>query len=293
MKFLRPVAACGIAAIAAGSVTLAAAPVAATAAATTAYHRPSASYLVQARSALVRFLGHSHPGAMFVHQARPHTSHAPTAESTYNWSGYADESSTDGTFTKVSGSWTVPTVTCTAEDTINSVWVGLDGATSSTVEQDGTLQWCFEDKATYYTWYEMYPAGTVSVGTTVKPGDKISASVSRSSTSYTLKVTDSTTSGNNVSETATCAATTCLDTSAEWISERSAFSIGIAPLADYKTWSLSSASETASGKTGSISGYATSDEITMVDATDSYDLATVSALNSKGNGFSTTWKNSY
>ncbi len=82
-------------------------------------------------------------------------------------------SSTNGTFTKVSGAWTVPTVTCTNEDRITSDWVGLDGFSSSTVEQDGTVSQCFEGQAVYYTWYEMYPAGTIAVGTSVAAGDKI------------------------------------------------------------------------------------------------------------------------
>ena len=118
-------------------------------------------------------------------------------------------------------------MTCTAEDRITSDWVGLDGFSSSTVEQDGTVSQCFEDQAVYYTWYEMYPAGTIAVGTTVAPGDKISASVSRSGSAYTLALTDSTHSANSFSKHATCATTTCLDTSAEWIAERPAYSIGI------------------------------------------------------------------
>ena len=52
----------------------------------------------------------------------------------------------------------------------------------------------------YYTWYEMYPADSVEVGTGVQAGDAITASVVRSGTSYTLQVTDSTTSGNNINQ---------------------------------------------------------------------------------------------
>ena len=151
-----------------------------------------------------------------------------------------DTSTTHGAFSRVSGAWTTPKVVCTAEDTITSEWVGIDGANSTTVEQDGTIGWCFEGKPTYFTWYEMYPAGTIEVGKTLQPGDKITAVVARTGTTYKLTVVDSTRTGDNVSKTATCAATTCVDTSDEWIAERSSFSIGIAPLADYGTWTLSS-----------------------------------------------------
>ena len=143
-------------------------------------------------------------------------------------------------------------MTCSAEDQITSNWVGLDGFNSCTVEQLGTISWCFQGTPTYFTWYEMFPAGTVEVGTTLKPGDKITASVTRTGTSYALKLTDSTTSGNNISVTKTCALATCVDTSAEWISERPSFSIGIVPQAHYNAFKLTSGSVTANGKTTTI-----------------------------------------
>ena len=136
-------------------------------------------------------------------------------------------------------------MTCTAEDRITSDWVGLDGFSSSTVEQDGTVSQCFEGRAVYYSWYEMYPAGTIAVGTTVAAGDKIKASVSRSGSAYTLALTDSTRGANSFTKHATCATTTCPDTSAEWIAERPAYSIGIAPEAQFATVPFSAASETA------------------------------------------------
>jgi hypothetical protein len=257
-----------------------------------AAHRPSARFLADARTALVHYLRHDHQPADFVHRGRAGSIRGTTATSTFNWSGYADSATTDGAFTKVSGTWNTPKVTCTAEDTITSEWVGIDGFTSSTVEQDGTLDWCFEGTATYFTWYEMYPAGTIEVGTSLAPGDSITATVSRNGTNYTLSLTDAAHPANSFSKTATCAAATCLDTSAEWIAERPAFSIGIAPLADYITWKVTGATETASGKTGTISSFSPNDVLTMVDATDSYNLSTSSDLTT-GNSFITTWHNSY
>jgi|SRR5579875_582257 len=255
-----------------------------------AYHQPSARFLHQARTALVKYLSHDHPTLMLAHKGA--RTNAVTKDESYNWSGYADTSTKAQTFTKVSGSWTAPSVTCSAEDQITSEWVGLDGATTGTVEQDGTIGWCYEGKATYFTWYEMYPAGTIEVGTTLAPGDKIAASVTRSSTKYTLKLTDSTHTANSFTKTATCALATCLDESAEWIAERSSFSIGIAPLAHYNAFKLTSGAETASGKAGTIGSYSTVDELTMIDATGAYNLSVPTALTG-GNAFSTSWKNSY
>jgi len=254
-------------------------------------HAPSARFLAEARTALVHYLRHHHPQVMLVHTGA-HAVKNVTAATAYNWSGYADTSGTHQAFTKVSGSWTTPSVTCSAEDQITSNWVGLDGFNSNTVEQLGTLSWCFQGKPVYFTWYEMYPAGTTEVGTTVQPGDKIAASVTRTGTSYALKLTDSTHTGNNISVTKTCALATCLDTSAEWISERPSFSIGIVPQAHYNAFKITNGAQTSSGKAGTIGSGTGVNSITMIDATSSYNLNTVSTLTG-GNSFSTTWKNSY
>jgi Peptidase A4 family len=258
-----------------------------------AHHQPSTRLLAQARTALVRYLRHNHSTLMLAHPVgRRRGADGVTLKASWNWSGYADVSTKSGAFTKVAGSWTISAVTCTAEDTLVSQWVGLDGYTSATAEQEGTLSWCFGGKAFYYTWYEMYPNSTVDVGTSPQAGDKITASVTRSSASYTLKLTDATNTANSFTEKASCATSTCLDTSAEWIAERPSFSIGMAPLADYGAWTVTGGTEIANGVTGTIGSYATVDQIEMVDATDSYVLSTPSTLITN-KSFTTTWDNSY
>ena len=299
MRALRSLFLVGSAAALSGALAVSAVTAGATAApaarpATVQAHL-TAKFRSEARAALVKDLNRNHGTAWFVH-GRPSTTAGianSSATDSYNWAGYADVSGTHGTFTKVSGAWTVPSVTCTAEDRITSDWVGLDGFSSSTVEQDGTVSQCFEGRAVYYSWYEMYPAGTIAVGTTVAAGDHIQASVSRSGSSYTLALTDSTHGANSFTKHATCATTTCLDTSAEWIAERPAYSIGIVPEAQFATVPFSAASETAAGRTSTISGYrGTNYDMTTIDATGSYDIAAVSGLTG-GNAFKAMWKNSY
>ena len=291
MRLLRYLIVSGSAAAMAGAVTFSGVTAATVAAPARVSHAPSARFLAEARTALVHYLRRHHPQAMLVHTGA-HAVKNVTAATAYNWSGYADTSGTHQAFTKVSGSWTTPSVTCSAEDQITSNWVGLDGFNSNTVEQLGTLSWCFQGKPVFFTWYEMYPAGTTEVGTTVQPGDKIAASVTRTGTSYALKLTDSTHTGNNISVTKTCALATCLDTSAEWISERPSFSIGIVPQAHYNAFKITNGAQTSSGKAGTIGSGTGVNSITMIDATSSYNLNTVSTLTG-GNSFSTTWKNSY
>jgi len=293
MRLLRYLIVSGSAAAMAGAVTLTGVTATTVAAPARVHHAaPSARFLSEARTALVKYLRHSHPQAMLVHTRPAHAVKNVTASSSFNWSGYADTATKHQTFTKVSGAWTTPSVTCNAEDQITSDWVGLDGFNSNTVEQLGTISWCFQGAPTYFTWYEMFPKGTVEVGTALKPGDKISASVTRTGTSYALKLTDATTAGNNISVTKTCALATCVDTSAEWISERPSFSIGIVPQAHYNAFKITAGSVTANGHTTTIGAGPGVNSITMVDATNTYNLNTASTLTT-GNAFSTTWKNSY
>jgi hypothetical protein len=293
MRLLRYLIVSGSAVAMAGVVTLSGVTATTVAAPARAGHAPSARFLAEARTALVHYLRHNHPQAMLVHTRHAHAVKNVTAIGSYNWSGYADIASTAQTFTKVSGAWTAPSVTCSAEDQVTSNWVGLDGFNSNSVEQLGTVGWCYRGTPIYYTWYEMFPAAPVQVSTALKPGDKISASVTRTGTSYALKLTDATTAGNNISVTKTCALTKCKDTSAEWISERPAFNTtGTVPQAHYNAFKITSGAQTSSGTAGTIGSGPGVNAITMIDSTQAYNLNTVSGLTG-GNSFSTTWKNSY
>jgi hypothetical protein len=294
MHLLRYLILSGSAAAMAGAVTLTGATATGVAAPARASHAPSARLPLEARTALADYLRHNHPQAMLAHPGHAQAIKNVAAVAAFNWAGYADTTTKAQAFTKVSGSWTVPSVTCSAEDQITSDWVGLDGFNSSTVEQLGTTSWCYKGKAVYYTWYEVFrPGGSAhQVSTAVKPGDKISASVARTGTSYAFKLTDSTTSGNNFSVTKTCRLAVCKDTSAEWISERPSFSIGMVPQAHYDAFKITNGSQTSTGRTTTIGAGPGVNAITMIDATQSYNLSTVSALTG-GNSFSTSWKNSY
>lgn len=204
--------------------------------------------------------------------------------SSTNWSGYADTSST---FSTVTAHWTEPSASCTSATSLAAFWVGIDGYSSSSVEQDGTLIECYLGTAYQYTWWEMYPTNDIQVvGSTLAAGDSITSSVVRSGTSYTLKVTDSTHSADSFSTTQTCSS--CANSSAEWIAEAPSGSSGVYPLSHFSTWTASSATVTGSSGAGVISSY-TDDEITMIDSS-SRVKAQPGALNSSGNGFSVTWE---
>jgi hypothetical protein len=203
-----------------------------------------------------------------------------------NWSGYAD---TGSGFSTVTGSWTEPGVSCTSTTSLAAFWVGLDGYSSSSVEQDGTLIECYRGAAYYYTWWEMYPTNAIQVvGSTLHAGDSIAASVVRSGTSYTLKVTDSSRPADSFSTTQTCSS--CANSSAEWIAEAPSGSSGVYPLSDFGSWTESGATVKAGSTSGVISSF-TDDELTMINSSGA-TKALPGALNSSGNGFGVTWERS-
>lgn len=204
-----------------------------------------------------------------------------------NWSGYAD---TGSSFSKVSASWTEPSATCSSRsEQLAAFWVGIDGYSSSSVEQDGTLIECYQRVAYQYTWWEMYPTNAIQVvGQTLAAGDAITSTVTRSGTNYTLSVTDSTHTANSFTETETCSS--CANSSAEWIAEAPSSSSSVYPLADFGSWTASNASVTEGSTSGTISSF-TDDEITMIDSS-GQTKALPGSLNSSGNSFPVTWERS-
>jgi Peptidase A4 family len=160
------------------------------------------------------------PGGLFrpAPGARPSTAHGHAIVYSSNWSGYAV---TGSTFKTVSASWTQPAITCTSGDgqTDMSPWVGIDGYSSSTVEQTGSSGDCNGATPDYYAWYEMYPRNVIVIKHTVKPGDKFTATVAHTSgTKYKLTLKDVTEGWTNT----VTKSITAKDDSAEAVMEMAA-----------------------------------------------------------------------
>lgn len=138
-----------------------------------------------------------------------------------NWSGYIalPEAKKATAFRYVQANYSVPSVNCGVTPTAFAYqWVGLDGDTDGTVEQDGVGSYCIGGTPTYFAWSEMYPAG-VDVQFYLNPGDAVESSVYYNSTAktYTLYLIDQT-SGQTFNATTKCAST-CNNSSAEVITE--------------------------------------------------------------------------
>lgn len=204
----------------------------------------------------------------------------PSNSTSTTWAGYA---ATGGTFTDVSASWKQPTASCaTGETSYSSFWVGLDGNTSSTVEQIGTDSDCVNGVPTYYAWYEPYPKLPVQVPLTVSPGASISASVHTDGRGL-FTVTISVNGGRPFSAQFKLRRADL--SSAEVIAEAPSSNHGprgVLGLTDFGVVSFTGA--TVDGQ--DIGSYAT-DEIQMVQA-DGSAKATTSGLKG-GDAFTVTW----
>lgn len=179
----------------------------------------------QAKAARLR--RHHRPMEMF--RKRDQT----TAES-YNWSGYA-VTGAKGSVSAVTASWIVPAVSCSSalDDTSGAAafWVGIDGWTSTTVEQIGTDSDCATPSGaasttpTYYAWYEFYPQNSYYIGNpntgfrgyVVQPGDVMAAEVkANGGGSFTVILSDTTKGWTFLT---TSNVPNAQQTSAEWITE--------------------------------------------------------------------------
>ncbi len=236
-----------------------------------------------------------------------------TATSSTNWAGWAD---INDTFKTVSSQWTEPTVNCSAPSTssggggllgglggllgggggggtspttYSSFWVGLDGYSSSSVEQDGTSADCTSSGPDYYAWYEMYPSGEAPLSSTqyhVNAGDVMTGTVSFNATSnaYTLSLSDQ---QGKWTYSTTIAESGLARSSAEFVaeapSECSILYCDPLPLSNFGTATFFNASAAdGSGQLKPISAFSDA-AIEMVD--NGTTLAQPGALNASGNGF--------
>jgi len=228
------------------------------------------------------------------------TDHGDGTATSTNWSGYAVLGSS---FTWAKGSWIVPTATCTGvtRDQYAAFWVGLDGYSSTTVEQTGTLSDCDGATPNYYAWYEFYPRALFEItDLPIKPGNVISALVyyNSSTEKFEIKIVNETTGRSFATSEAVSGA---VRSSAEWITEAPCCTSGggILPLADFGTvsfgkdstgiaatnWALDSSHEGAIGSFAAVNVI----EINKRATSSSPETSDCSALSSDKTSFTCTW----
>ena len=208
-----------------------------------------------------------------------------------HWSGYiiglGDLQNKSEGVSSITGTWIVPEIKYSENNTYSSVWVGVGGYGETSLIQAGTEQHCENGRITYFAWYELLPA-TITTITTVEisPGDQITTSITlvdHAKNSWLITLVDQTT-GESFQKTVTYDSTR---QTAEWIVERPTVNNQISTLANFNQATLTDCSTTINGVTGSIKDF-TYTKAVMVDSMDN-ELVKTSALSSDGSSFNVTY----
>lgn len=105
----------------------------------------------------------------------------PIDQADLKWAGYAvayNFSDPKPVITAVSGSWIVPQVKISHNDTFSAIWVGIGGTFGHTLIQAGTEQDSINGITYYSAWYEILPFDAVTITTMeISPGDTITTSI--------------------------------------------------------------------------------------------------------------------
>jgi len=177
--------------------------------------------------------------------SQPNPFSSPGRDTSHNWSGYA---SSDGKFTSVSGTWTVPQITSTGTPGVGATWVGIGGVTSTDLIQAGTQETDMGSGRVQYTaWIEMLPRASQQIPFSVHPGDSVTVDIAEQTAgNWQISFANNTT-GQTYQRTVRY---TSSHSSAEWVVEApSASGAGILPLDNFGTIAFSAASATENGQT--------------------------------------------
>jgi len=183
---------------------------------------------------------------------------ASVTSSSSNWSGYA---ASGGTFTSVTATWTVPTVTATSSGA-DATWVGIGGLTSNDLIQAGT-QAMVDGSGTveYSSWIEMLPQSSRNVPLSVSAGDSVTVTIAQQTGNDWLITMKNNTTKGTYSVTVQYSSS---NSSAEWVQEAPSVGRGLVSLDQFGTVQFSGASAVRDGKTMSLSALGAK-AITMIN----------------------------
>jgi Peptidase A4 family len=209
-----------------------------------------------------------------------------------HWSGYIislDLQNKSEGVSSISGTWTVPEIAYSENNTYSSVWVGVGGYGEKTLIQAGTEQHCENGRISYFAWYELLPASitTEGINLDIQPGDRVTTSitlVNEEKGSWLITIVDET-EGRFFQITVDYPQST--RKTAEWIVERPTVNGKISTLADFNQVTLTDCTTTINGVTGSIQNF-TFTKAVMVGSLDN-DLVQTSTLGSDGSSFTVTY----
>jgi hypothetical protein len=202
---------------------------------------------------------------------------ASVTSSSSNWSGYA---ASGGTFTSVTATWTVPTISPSTSGA-DATWVGIGGLTSNDLIQAGT-QAMVDGSGTveYSSWIEMLPQSSRNVPLSVSAGDSVTVTLTQQSgNDWLITMKNNTTNGSyNVTVQYSSS-----NSSAEWVQEAPSVGRGLVSLDQFGTIQFNGASAVRDGKTMSASALGAK-AITMING-QGQAIAQPSTIGNDGSSF--------
>jgi hypothetical protein len=216
------------------------------------------------------------------------------AEASANWAGYSTATNMDdpepGSVSRITGMWKLPDIYCRNpfQDYFSSFWIGIDGFSSSSVEQIGTEADCINGMEVYSAWYEMYPLPSQDTNLTLSPGDLIYAEINYLyNETFNLTLIDITT-GESFSVLEKNSSPERV--SAEWIVESPSVNNKIVPLTNFGPFTFINATVTINNHTGSINDSAWHYKAIVMEDASHRIRAIPSLLKNKGDSFQVVWE---
>lgn len=196
-----------------------------------------------------------------------------------NWSGYV---STGGTFTYVTGTWTIPqNKNSSIVPNGDATWVGIGGVQGRDLIQAGTQSITDSTgQPNFQAWYELLPQYSQQIPITVNPGDSVTVTIGQqSSILWNISFADNT---NSQKYQTTVRYSSSLS-SAEWIQEMLSVNRGLLPLDNFGNVNFTAGYAVKNGVKQSIA-QSGAQAVTMVDSLGQI-LAEPSSLGSNGVSF--------
>jgi len=201
---------------------------------------------------------------------------ASVTSSSSNWSGYA---ASGGTFTSVTATWTVPTVSATSPGA-DATWVGIGGLESQDLIQAGTQAMVDGTGVAYTAWIEMLPQSSRDVPLSVTAGDSVTVAITQQSGNDWLIAMKNNSTGGTYNVTVQYSSS---KSSAEWVQEAPSVGRGLVSLDQFGTVQFRAASAVRDGKTMTLSGLGAK-AITMING-QGQTIAQPSTIGSDGSSF--------
>jgi len=210
----------------------------------------------------------------------------PTDQADLNWAGYTavySLSDPKPLVTGVSGSWVVPQVQISQNDTYSAVWVGIGGFFGHSLIQTGTEQDSVGGTVQYFAWYELLPSDEVVIASmAVSSGDEITASISLENSVlniWSIRISDLTTGQSFIQDVYYNSSRL----SAEWVVERHDVNNPISELANFGNITMQNCNVTVNNEIGAF-GYFPSVRLFMYDMNGTR-LSDVSYYTNNGSSF--------